>query len=121
MQANEMVSHTLTVVKNEKIFLPSDNGAISNRILDMAIQIYCDANEANELNIPKGDKWKERDELQKKAIRRCNRMLGLINIARKRYHIKGRKIKYWCKLVRDTREKIKEWNQGDNKRYKGYE
>lgn len=132
----DMTCHTLKVTKNQKIFYEIKVSAmmigerkvtvetfepseIAKEIQKLAIEVYSDSFEANEVNVEKGEPWPKRDGLQKQAAAKCRAMLPLIDVAAKYHHVKARKVEYWARLVRNTREEILSWNLSDRKRYEG--
>lgn len=118
VQALNLCVHTLQICKNQKVFLPEYNTAITNDIIHTATAIYMDCWTANNIMV-RGDAEKaaERKRLQTRAILNCNNLLGLMQIAQKLFHIDGKRIKYWGQMTIDTRNLIRGWRESDSKRY----
>lgn len=69
---------------------------------------------------PAIDAKKERLALQKRAIRLCTRMLALMDMARRCFHLSGKRCVFWGRNVRDIRQRCRDWHESDSKRYKAF-
>lgn len=120
VMAREMVVHTLQITANEKVFIPKFQTALTNRIIDTSIQIHKCIWSANNINVCGNDseyRYKCRKRLQEQAINECENLLALIDIAKPLFHIEGRRIVYWSKLVINVKVKTQSWKESDTKRY----
>lgn len=115
--ALDLVTYTLRITKNEKIFLPEYKGCVTDDIIETAKNIYIDAWDANNVRVVTGGDWEERRMLQLRAARNCNRLLSLIGIAKSSFHLKSKRIRFWTGKVLAVRGKIRSWNESDSKRY----
>ena len=121
IRANELTCYTLQICTNENTFLPRYQGAITNNIIHAAIMIYVNCWDANQIKVAEDTPQKDREErrsLQDQAIRYCNRLLALMQIAQRLLHLKASRIEYWGKHTKDVREGIKRWQESDRSRYK---
>jgi hypothetical protein len=51
------------------------------------------------------------------AIQRCEDMLPVLQLAKRRYHLSTKRMLYWGQMVIDVRDKIRAWQASDRKRY----
>ncbi len=117
-KAMELALHTMKICKNENIFLPEYKGVITDDILKTAKDIFMDAWMANNVKVDKStEKWKIRRTLQERSAQGCTKLLALIGMARRLFHLRGKKVKYWSQLVIDTRGLLRKWQEADLKRY----
>lgn len=117
VQALDLVTYTLRITNNEKIFLPEYKGCVTDDIIETAKNIYIDAWDANNVRVVTKRDWEERRTLQLRAARNCNRLLALIGIAKSTFHLKNKRIKFWTGKVLAIRGMIRKWNESDSKRY----
>lgn len=120
VRANELTCYTIQICTNENVFLPKYQGAITNNIIHAATMIFVSCWDANQIRVAKDTPQKDREErrnLQDKAIIYCNRLLALMQIAKRLFHLKTSRIKYWGKNTIDIREGIKRWQESDKSRY----
>lgn len=122
VKAEELARHTLIVTKNEKLFLPEYNEWITNKIRNYAIEAYLLIREANDLkvkvdNVVDPDVLKDRHDMQKLALRYLRRLLPMIDLARRVFHLSTRKVKFWSKMVIEVRDRTKGWMEDDMRRY----
>ena len=121
VQALDLVTYTLRITKNEKIFLPEYQKQVTDDIIETAKDIYIDAWDANNVRVVTKDDWIERRRLQLSAARKCNRLLALIGIAKSSFHLKNKRVKFWTGKVLAVRGMIRSWNESDSKRYSNVE
>ena len=114
----ELALHTIKICNNKKIFAAEYQEALTNDIICCAKDIYINAWNANNIYVKKDNgSWQSREKLQKIAILKCNELLALINIARRLFHLKGNKVKYWSQMTLDTRGLIRKWMESNAKQY----
>ena len=117
-KAMELALHTIKICNNKKIFIVEYQEALTNDIIRYAKDIYINAWNANNIYVKKDNgSWQSREKLQKIAILKCNELLALINIARRLFHLKGNKVKYWSQMTLDTRGLIRKWMESNAKQY----
>ena len=118
-KALDLALHTIKICKNKKIFLEEYQDALTNDIIRCAKDIYTYTWNANNVYVrPDNGRWRERERLQMAAISKCNELLALINIARRLFHLKGNKVRYWSQLTIDTRQMIHKWHEANAKQYR---
>lgn len=120
---NKFPDYTVKEKKNEdgtitKIYV-FRNDSLTNRVRDMANQIFMMAYTANEINLKK-QPWRKDERLSKQAeaIRLCGDLLAEIQLCRKHFHLSNRKVLYWGKKVRDLRIALEGWHEKDRDRYR---
>lgn len=117
-KAVELSIHTIHLCKNKNIFKVEYQEALTNDIIRCAKDIYIYAWEANNIYVKEGDsRWQRREKLQLLAISKCHEMIALINIARRLFHLKGKKVEYWTRLVIETRTLLRKWHEANAKQY----
>lgn len=117
-KAMDLAIHTIKITSNQKIFKPEFQGALTNEIISTAKNVYTSAWSANNVYVTKENKrWKERERLQYEAVRKCNELVALINIARRLLHLKGKKAKYWSELAIEARRLIVRWHEANAEQY----
>lgn len=117
-KAMELALHTIKICKNKNIFTVDYQEALTNDIIKCSKDIYVYAWNGNNVFVTADNgRWKERSKLQVAAISKCNELLALINIARRLFHLKGSKVKYWSQLTIETRGLIRKWHEANAKQY----
>jgi len=93
--------------------------SLTNRVRDMANEIYMLAYTANEINLNK-QPWRKDERLGKQAaaIRLCGDLLAEIQICRKHFHLPNKKVLNWGKKIREVRTAIEGWHEKDKDRYR---
>ncbi len=113
-----LAQYTITITKNKNIFLPEYQSALTDDLIRSAKDIYINAWKANNIRVTSQEDWKERKHLQELSILECNSLLATIQLAKKVFHLKSKRIKYWGELTIKARDGIRAWKESDTKRYK---
>jgi len=119
-KAIELADYTTTICSNEKKFPKRHRWTVTSKIVDVALEIMGDVNEANSIYVSSKVDYNERRKLQIRALAKTARLLGFMELAYIKFNIEGKRIKHWTQLVVDTRELIKKWKKSDSDRYKKY-
>ncbi len=118
-KAMDLAIHTIKICQNKKIFTEEYQGAVTNDIIRCAKDIYIFAWSGNNVYVKKDNgRWVERERYQLDAIIKCNELLALINIARRLFHLKGKKVRYWSQMTLETRAMISKWHEANAKQYR---
>ena len=135
--ALHLVEHVLKITENQKRFpdykisekalsdgktfvtyVHNEDGLV-NDVCRQAKDIYIKAFAANQINVKRQPgRAQERLQLQAEAIRLCDVHLATIQICAKRFHLRGKQVKYWGQLVVDTRGKLIAWHEADTAKLK---
>ena len=117
--AMELAIHTIKICSNKNIFKVEYQDALTNDIINCAKDIYVLTWEANNIYVKAGDRnaWNKREVRQLGAISKCNQLLALINMARRLFHLKGGKVKYWSQLTLNARGIIRRWHDANANQY----
>lgn len=118
IKANNLAVYTMRITKNPKNFAPEYQTALTDDIIRTAKDIFIKCWTAN--NIRVGDdpeNWRARKRLQEEAARDCNNLLALIQIAKPLFHLETKRVKYWGEKTIEVRNRIRDWKDGDSKRY----
>lgn len=113
-----LAQYTITITKNKNIFLPEYQSALTDDLIRSAKDIYINVWKANNIRVTSQEDWKERKRLQELSILECNSLLAMIQLAKKVFHLKSKRIKYWGELTIKARDGIRAWKESDAKRYK---
>ena len=119
IKAMDLAIHTIKICSNKNIFKVEFQNALTDDIIKCAKDIYMLTWDANNTYVRIGDKlaWRNREIRQLGAITKCNELIALINIARRLFHLKGNKVKYWSQLTLDTRGLIRRWHEANAKQF----
>ena len=116
--ARGLAAYTIQICTNKNVFLPQYQSALTDDIIRTVKDIYADVWMANNIRVDeKGNGWKQRCDLQKKAILNCYSLLAQISLARELFHLRGKRVEYWSEKTIEVRKKIKSWHEGDRKRF----
>ena len=119
-KAMELCLHTIKICKNKKIFVVEYQEALTDDIIRCAKDIYTLTWNGNNVYVLKTNgRWKERERYQLDAICKCNELLALINVARRLFHLKGKKVRYWSELTLTARKFISSWHEANKKQFEG--
>ena len=111
-KAMDLCLHTIKICNNKNIFLEEYQNALTNDIIRCAKDIYIYAWDANNVYLAKDGSGREaRLALQGRALQKCNELLALINVARRLFHLKGNKVRYWSGLTIETKKLIYKWRE----------
>lgn len=118
-KAMNLCLHTITICNNKNIFKEEYYDSLTRDIVECSRNIYTYAWNANNVYVTKANgKYAEREKLQRAAISECNRMLALVNIARRAFHLRFKKFHYWSQIIIETRRVLTGWRESNAKQYK---
>ena len=118
IKALDLTNYTIQITANEKTFDPKFRAAITDDLITHAKDIYLICWTANNIRVADEEAFNERQRLQNLAVVKCNTFLGLLDIAKKVFHLETRRVTYWGNRVVECRTLIKAWRDSDRKRYK---
>ena len=103
---------------NQKVFDPSIDGELINRIKNCAYDIYAKSWSANKIRADTNAINRiMRYNLQEEAILLCDEMHAYIGIAKQLYHLRNKRMKYWSGLIMEVRKLLQAWKESDVNRY----
>lgn len=118
VRTRELACYTIKICCNQTVFLPEYQNAVTNSIIRAATLVFTNVWDANNIRVTTATDKNERRRLQNQAIWCCNRLLALMQIAQRLFHLETKRIKYWGNMTIETRNKIVKWRDSDSKRYK---
>lgn len=122
VKAEFLTRYTMLITANDKVFTPAYQKALTDDIIDTAKNIYLGLREANDISVRVGTEfqrmdYRERNRLQREAFRNTKRLLYLIDLAHRVFHLSSRRVKYWAELVLEVKDRTYGWIESDNHRY----
>ena len=118
VKAQFLASYTAEILKNQNVFSPDIDPSLLNRIRNCAIDIYVKSWQANKIHADTNKINREmRYRLQEEAILLCDELHACIGIAKKVYHLRRRRMKYWSGQIQDVRALLQAWKESDVSRY----
>lgn len=117
-KALDLAQYTIEVCSNPKKFDPQYQDVLTNDLVKYAKDIYIKSWQANNIRVGKdGQGWELRSNLQLEAISLCANLLATLNLAKRIFHIKNKRMVFWIGNVVEVRDLLKKWHDGDVKRY----
>lgn len=122
IKAEYLARYTLTITANEKVFSPEYRRSVTDDIVETAKNIYLNIREANDTVVRMGtpfqtEDFRRRNRLQQKALQECRRLLYLMDLAHRIFHLSSKRVKYWGTLTIEVRNRIQGWMDRDAQRY----
>lgn len=115
-KATNLIIYTLQITSNENVFNPKYK-YFTDRIVDLSLDIGQNIWEANNVYVKEAKDYLFRKGLQKKAIRDCDSLLYNITIAKRIFHLSGKRVGFWSSSVKEIRDMIVKWKESDIKRF----
>ena len=122
VKAEYLARYTIEITANENVFLPEYRRAVTDDIISTAKNIYLEIREANDVIVRVGtvfhlEDFRERNRLQRKALRDCKRLLYLIDLAHRVFHLSTKRVKYWSQIVKNIKDRVHGWIDDDMNRF----
>lgn len=122
VKAEYLARYTIEITANENVFLPEYRRAVADDIISTAKNIYLGIREANDVTVRVGtvfhlEDFRERNRLQRKALRDCKRLLYLIDLAHRVFHLSTKRVKYWSQIVKNIKDRVHGWIDDDMNRF----
>lgn len=120
IRAEELAHYVITITGNEKVFVPDNRRRITEEIAMLAINAFVYIQQANDIDIrnensPKYLRNKRRRRLlQESALEALKRMIPLIHLARRSFHLSTKRVKYWMQLVIEIRNRTRNWMESES-------
>ena len=112
--ALQLVSYTMQILSNEKVFIPKYQKLIDKMSYETTM-IYHSCRVANKTDMRTDNpieyqyRAKQRLTLEQDALQYCEQLLTDIMISQKVFHLKASKVKHWTKLTSETQKSIEKW------------
>lgn len=117
VKARELCAYTIKITSNPKIFKPEYQQALTDRIVEAAIEVHTLSWSANNVLVNSAEDMQRRLEYQDRAADACNILLSLIEIAKPVFHLATKRVTYWSGFAIETRKLLRAWREADRKRY----
>ena len=109
IEAQEFAIHILKITRNQKIFKKEYKVEITDRLNQLAMDIYLNLWKANQYKL----NTEERKTLQHLSIENCIDFLAILNLGIRAFHLKHKKTEYIVGKVILIRDTIKKWIKND--------
>lgn len=116
-KALQLASYTTDITDNKKIFTP-EHEKTTEKIVNLAWNIYHRARIANDIRVENADDLMERRRLQNQAIAECDQLLTAIQIAKRVFHLRLKRVKYWGERVEEVKNYLRKWRESDADRFR---
>lgn len=116
-KALELATYTINITDNEKVFVPKHEKT-TERLVYLARDIYHRCRIANNIRVTTKEELIARRKLQNQAIQECDLLLSEIQIAKRLYHLRLKRVKHWGKMIIEVKELIRGWRESDSNRYR---
>ena len=118
VKAQALATYTIAILKNTNIFDPEVDKDLIDRIRKCSVDIYVKAWQANKIRAEtNGINRAMRYQLQEEAILLCDELHACIGIAKKVYHLRQKRMKYWSGQILEVRKLLQAWKESDVSRY----
>ena len=123
VKAEYLARYTIEITSNENVFLPEYRKQVTDDIVETAKNIYLGIREANDVTVRMNTVFQmkdytDRNQLQREVLRNCKRLLYLIDLAHRIFHLSSKRVRYWGKLVKNVKDRVHGWIDDDTLRYK---
>lgn len=122
VKAEYLARYTIEITANENVFLPEYRRQVTDDIISTAKNIYLGIREANDVTVRvdtpfQMKDYRDRNNLQREALRNCKRLLYLIDLAHRIFHLSSKRVKYWSQIVKNVKDRIHGWIDDDTNRF----
>lgn len=116
--SGDLCDYTLKITSNEKQFPKRYRWSITNRILQLTIDIDDHLIYANSVYVRPGDgSLLRRQTHQLQALELTNVLLRNIDRAYRRLHVDPKRIEFWTGEIKELQRLIRGWYRKDKERY----
>lgn len=117
VEALALAKYTLDITANKKIFKAEYQNALTDKIIEAALDIYLNIWEANNVYASDKSTFELRRRYQTIALANCNKLLALIDIAAPVFHLTSKRVKFWAGQAVSVKRLLRAWRDADNKRF----
>lgn len=119
LKSQKVAKHILIITANEKIFKMPHKALIQD-INHCAEDIFISAYMANNIYANNLEAYKQRIQLETKAILDCKSLLALMDLAWQIFHLKSTKVQYVVKITNEAEKSLQAWRKSDKEKSKKY-
>lgn len=114
----DLAYYAVKICCNENVFLPKYRNAVTDDLIRLAKDIYINCRTANGIRVSTIEDLASRSRLQLQAKADCDTLIAELDIAKRVFHLSGRRIQYWAGKTIECREYITRWRESDIKHFK---
>ena len=114
----DLAYYTVKICCNENVFLPKYRNAVTDDLIRLAKDIYINCRTANGIRVTTQADLDLRTGYQLRAKADCDTLIAELDIAKRVFHLSGRRIQYWAGKTIECREYITRWRESDIKHFK---
>lgn len=116
--AMDLAYYTIKICCNENVFSPKYKNAVTDDLIRLAKDIYINCRTANGIKVETREELELRTGYQLRAKADCDTLLAELDIAKRVFHLSGKRVLYWGSKTMECREYITRWKESDVKRFK---
>ena len=116
--AMDLAYYTIKICCNENVFSPKYKNAVTDDLIRLAKDIYINCRTANGIKVETREDLELRTGYQLRAKADCDTLLAELDIAKRIFHLSGKRVLYWGNKTMECREYIMRWKESDVKRFK---
>lgn len=116
--AMDLAYYTIKICCNENVFSPKYKNAVTDDLIRLAKDIYINCRTANGIKVETREDLELRTGYQLRAKADCDTLLAELDIAKRVFHLSGKRVLYWGSKIMECREYIMRWKESDVKRFK---
>ena len=114
----DLAYYTVKICCNENVFLPKYRNAVTDDLIRLAKDIYINCRTANGIRVATRADLDLRTGYQLRAKADCDTLIAELDIAKRVFHLSGRRIMHWAGKTMECREYIMRWRESDVRRFK---
>lgn len=115
-KAQKLLIHTLKICSSENNFPKRYRWCLTNKIVDLAIDIVIETNIANQYNVFDKMRYIRRKMHQIKALTLTYALEVLVDTAYTFLGVGSFNVNYWADLIRSLRKTMLNWQKSDKRR-----
>lgn len=116
-KALELESYSIDMCSSDKRIPKKARPFVAYPLVDCARNIVTNIYRANDVFVWDERSHRQRIAYQEAALAEIAALIHLIDLAKKRYDLKGSSVVHWIGLAVETREKLRNWRNADKRKY----
>lgn len=113
-KAKGLAVYTIKITANKNVFVPEYWESITSDIVETSKNIFEYLYEANNCDLH--TEYELRRKLMNEAIRKCYRLLSLIDMSQPIFHLSYKRVAYWGDMTIEVRNLIRGMKKSDSDR-----